>query len=164
MKIMVAVKRVVDYAVKIRVKPDKVTPLSASASSASSPPPLQSTRVANLVNFFADRRGDPEREDVDEPVLRDRARGGPPDQGIRAGLGGRGRQRRARPVRGHAADGARDGGGQRDPRGVQGGGWSEPAVCRQGLEGARGGREARAPHPWQAGFWVYLPCRLLLFV
>ena len=73
MKIMVAVKRVIDYAVKIRVKPDKVSKHTNTLF----------WGVKCLILIFidlSDGRGDPEREDVDEPILRDSAGGGSKNQ------------------------------------------------------------------------------------
>ena len=78
MKIMVAVKRVIDYAVKIRVKPDKVSKHKHKHTVF-----FFFFWVKCLILIFidlSDGRGDPEREDVDEPILRDSAGGGSKNQ------------------------------------------------------------------------------------
>lgn len=77
MKIMVAVKRVIDYAVKIRVKPDKVSKHKHKHTV------FFFFWVKCLILIFidlSDGRRDPEREDVDEPILRDSAGGGSKNQ------------------------------------------------------------------------------------
>ena len=79
MKIMVAVKRVIDYAVKIRVKPDKVSKHTNTNTHCF----FFFFWVKCLILIFiylSDGRGDPEREDVDEPILRDSAGGGSKNQ------------------------------------------------------------------------------------
>ena len=95
------------------------------------------------------RGRDRQRQDVDEPVRRDRQRGGDPAQGERPGRGGgRGLARRGE-VPGDLAHRARDGRRPRDPR---------PDRCRaaaargrQAAQGGGGARAARPDHPGQAG-------------
>lgn len=105
---------------------------------------------------IVERRGDEQREDVDESVLRDRAGGGAPDQGVRHRLRGHRCLRGPRPVCRHSQDGARHGSGPCRARG-RGARAGLPAGGGQDSPVAGGGREAWALDPWQAGiklqFW-----------